>query len=472
MAITIRTGGNGSYKSAYTAWFSILPALKAGRVVVTNLEGMEPLHVIEERLNIQFPSSTKLIRIFSRSEVGIDLWQHFFCWCPLNSLIVIDECQDIFSKNVGFDGRKIKHRPLEEFLPHLPDWYSEFFHSRHVPVDMTTLKESEVDDLGCAEYDSQGRIIYPLTYNEGFMRHRKYNWDIELLSPDWQQIDSSIKACAEQAFFHKNRDKMFFAKRKPYIYQHPVNVTKPVIPTKKDAGLFTQKIPLEAHLLYKSTGTGAITKSGGLNPLFKSPKFLFTLFIIFSCMGYFCYVAFDLLSQNESPVSTNEPKTQTDSQVVQSGSVPSVKEDHQSIHDISGRGDHHSNSEQGRPTYVPVKEILYFEGLESAYLSGFHSAKKTVVVKGKSYVNREYDVIINIYASDGLYSVNQKYLEAVGVKFEVIHECLMILKQDDRKSLLTCEPSQPDGQIEEVETDFAQLEEKRSKSMTDNSYLM
>ena len=53
MAITIRTGGNGSYKSAYTAWFSILPALKAGRVVVTNLEGMQPLHIIEERLNIK-----------------------------------------------------------------------------------------------------------------------------------------------------------------------------------------------------------------------------------------------------------------------------------------------------------------------------------------------------------------------------------------------------------------------------------
>ncbi len=233
MAITIRTGGNGSYKSAYTAWFSILPALKAGRVVVTNLEGMEPLHVIEERLNIKFPSTSKLIRIFSRSEVGIDLWQHFFCWCPLNALIVIDECQDIFSKNVGFDGRKIKHRPLSDFLEHLPDWYKEFFDSRHVPVDMETLKESEIDDLGCAEYDEDGRIIYPLTYNEGFMRHRKYNWDIELLSPDWQQIDSSIKACAEQAFFHKNRDKMFFAKRKPYIYQHPVNVTKPVIPAKK-----------------------------------------------------------------------------------------------------------------------------------------------------------------------------------------------------------------------------------------------
>lgn len=63
MAITIRTGANGSYKSAYTAYFSIYQALKAGRTVVTNMEGMQPLAVIEERFNIQFPSTAKLFRI-------------------------------------------------------------------------------------------------------------------------------------------------------------------------------------------------------------------------------------------------------------------------------------------------------------------------------------------------------------------------------------------------------------------------
>ncbi|EGS66793.1 zot-like domain protein, partial [Vibrio cholerae BJG-01] len=38
------------------------------------------------------------------------------------------------------------------------------------------------------------------------MRHRKYNWDIHLLSPDWGQIDSAIRACAEECYFHKGRD--------------------------------------------------------------------------------------------------------------------------------------------------------------------------------------------------------------------------------------------------------------------------
>lgn len=209
MAITIRTGANGSYKSAYTAYFSIYHALKAGRTVVTNMEGMQPISVIEERFNIKFPSTAKLFRISSRDEAGLHLWTHFFCWCPIGALIVIDECQDIFSKNVGFEMKKVKYKPLSEFLSQssadglLPKDYEQFFNSRHTPADMSNLKESEVDDRGIAEYDADGRIIYPHSFNEGFMRHRKYDWDIELLSPDWKQIDSGIKACANQNFYHK-----------------------------------------------------------------------------------------------------------------------------------------------------------------------------------------------------------------------------------------------------------------------------
>ncbi|MGF1755820.1 toxin, partial [Vibrio makurazakiensis] len=112
MAITIRTGANGSYKSAYTAYFSIYQALKAGKVVVTNIEGMQPLKMIEKRFNIQFPTTSKLLRVSSRDAAGVHLWTHFFCWCPIGALIVIDECQDIFSKNIGFDMKKVTYQPV------------------------------------------------------------------------------------------------------------------------------------------------------------------------------------------------------------------------------------------------------------------------------------------------------------------------------------------------------------------------
>lgn len=466
--ITIRTGGNGSYKSAYTAWFEILPALKAGRVVVTNFEGMEPLEVIEERLGIKFPSSARLIRIFSRSEKGIFLWQHFFCWCPLNSLIVIDECQDIFSKNIGFDGRKIKYRPLEEFLPLLPDWYKEFFDSRHIPVDMSQLKESEIDDLGQAEYDESGRIIYPLTYNEGFMRHRKYNWDINLLSPDWLQIDSSIKACAEQAFFHKNRDKLSLYKRKPYIYQHSVQTSKPTIPKGKDPNLFSEKIPLEAHLLYKSTGTGVATKSGGVNTLFKSPRIIAFMAVGVLAIGYFIYGAMDLVFKDESSTATVEPQASVVSKDLQS--TVQTENSPQGSNSVSGSGSSNPVPEQNSLVFVPVTDVLYFDGLEKAYLSGFHRKIDTRMVNGKELRTNHFDVVINAYTTDGLYSLNSRYLDAVDVTFELLDECLAVLKAGELKTLITCEPSIQESQ--DTETDMASVTGERAMAMTENSFLM
>ena len=55
MAVYFRHGSNGSYKTAYAVWFEILPALRNGRVVVTNIEGMKPLEKIESLLGEKFP---------------------------------------------------------------------------------------------------------------------------------------------------------------------------------------------------------------------------------------------------------------------------------------------------------------------------------------------------------------------------------------------------------------------------------
>ncbi|MBL4829415.1 MAG: toxin [Aliivibrio sp.] len=467
--ITIRTGGNGSYKSAYTAWFTILPALKAGRVVVTNIEGMETLEVIQERLQIEFPPTAKIIRIFSRDGDGVFLWQHFFCWCPLDALIVIDECQDLYSKNIGFDFRKIKAKPLSDFLEFLPSDYEDFFHSRHLPVDMDNLKSSETDDRGRAEYDENGRIVYPNTFNEGFMRHRKYNWDIELLSPDWQQIDSSIKACAEQAFYQKSRDKFFLFRRKPFIFQHPVTCTKPVLPIKKSSNLFTQKVPVEAHLLYSSTGTGKSTKSGGLNIVFKSPKILIIILIGLFSMGYFIYGFINLFIEDESqnselavaPVVVEDATKDTVSTETISASVD----------DVRSSGDSGQVIKQVSSRFLPVTQVLYFEGLERAYITGFHGASIKTEAYGLTKTESNFDIVIKVYTKDGQYSINKKYLEIVDVDFELIDECLLILTHGNSKSMITCEPV-----IYEDETDNSIgdsfITADNEAAITENSYLL
>ncbi|MEZ9246772.1 zonular occludens toxin domain-containing protein [Vibrio lentus] len=436
MAITIRTGANGSYKSAYTAYFSIYQALKAGRTVVTNIEGMQPLAVIEERFNIQFPSTAKLFRISSRDESGVHLWTHFFCWCPIGALIVIDECQDIFSKNVGFDIRKVKYKPLSDFITQsprdglLPKDYERFFNSRYTPANMDELQDSEIDDRGIAEYDSEGRIIYPHSFNEGFMRHRKYDWDIELLSPDWKQIDSGIKACANQNFFHKGRDQFFWTKRNPYILKHDKSVSTPVIPKKKDVNLTNQKIPLDSFLLYKSTGTGSAKQQLAMNTLFRNPKAILVFLLSIFCLGYIIYDLSNRYFETTETVEETGQATSSTAVPKQSETLPSKNSE--ASRDVRSSGDSSKGTDKDSLSHVPIAEVLPFEGIKKAYVTGINFAIKRGAI--------EQHISIEVEALDGLYYVNENFLKAYNVTVDHIDDCLLKLNRGQLSKLITCKP--------------------------------
>ncbi|MEZ8366557.1 zonular occludens toxin domain-containing protein [Vibrio cyclitrophicus] len=446
MAITIRTGANGSYKSAYTAYFSIYQALKAGRTVVTNMEGMQPLAVIEERFNIQFPSTAKLFRISSRDESGVHLWTHFFCWCPIGALIVIDECQDIFSKNVGFDIRKVKYKPLSDFITQsprdglLPKDYERFFNSRYTPANMDELQDSEIDDRGIAEYDSEGRIIYPHSFNEGFMRHRKYDWDIELLSPDWKQIDSGIKACANQNFFHKGRDQFFWTKRNPYILKHDKSVSTPVIPKKKDVNLTNQKIPLDSFLLYKSTGTGSAKQQLAMNTLFRSPKAILVFLLSIFCLGYIIY---DLSNRYFETTETVEEA----GQATPAAAVPEQDEilaskSSETTRNVRSSGDSSKGTNKDSLSHVPIAEVLPFEGIKKAFVTGVNFSIKNGSI--------ERQVSIEVEALDGFYSVNENFLKAYDITYDRIDDCLLKLNRGQLSKLITCKPYAAAAALPEV----------------------
>ena len=174
MAVYFRHGSNGAYKSAYVVWFEILPALRAGRIVVTNVEGLKPLEEIEKILGEKFPVTAKLIRIFSRSETGVWLWQNWFNWMPCTALVVIDECQDLYTADVGFKREKSQAVPFENFKDKLPDGFNDLFHECWGKIDVDNLQPGDQDDIGEVETDEQGRILYPFNFYGAFMRHRKY----------------------------------------------------------------------------------------------------------------------------------------------------------------------------------------------------------------------------------------------------------------------------------------------------------
>ncbi|PAU35472.1 toxin [Vibrio coralliilyticus] len=439
MAIRIRTGANGAYKSSYVSYFTVLEALKAGRVVVTNIQGMAPLHIMEQRLDLKFPSTSKLIRISSKNERGLELWQYFFCWAPLGALIVIDECQDIFSPKVGFDIKKFRYRPLEEFLPMLPDGYEDFFNSRYVPVNMDELDPCDIDDCGHAEYDQDGRIIYPFTFNEGFMRHRHYNWDIELLSPDWKQIDSGIKACAEECFFHKGRDGFFWVKRKPYIFRHDKNVTTPTIPKGSHPNLTTQKIPLDAFLLYKSTTTGKAQSSGQMNIVFRSPKFIAICFLIIFGLGYMIYGISDLVtrySEEDTQQETTQVPPSNSSQTHQSGQAG--VQSNTSVSDSRNHDSPNASSSNPDARLAVLRNMLGMYDVQSLYYTGY-ATKRTD--KGFNFF-----VTLEAVTPLGTYHLNDSFLAANDIQFVHYDDCFLKLTKQAASLNVFCKPVQREPQ--------------------------
>ena len=98
MSVKIYHGPAGSYKTSSAVWFELLPALRAGRIVVTNVEGMYPLSYIEKALGEKFPASARLYRVSSQSDKGRRLWRSWFHWMPIGSFVLIDEVQDVYRR--------------------------------------------------------------------------------------------------------------------------------------------------------------------------------------------------------------------------------------------------------------------------------------------------------------------------------------------------------------------------------------
>lgn len=275
--ICIHHGPAGSYKSSSVVWFEILPALRAGRVVVTNVEGMYPLHIIEKQLGETFPETARLFRIFSQEEKLKGLWRRWFHWMPLGALVVIDEVQDVYTVDKSqWKESDLDLKPLSYYSEILPPELYKLSHETHLAFK-PSIDESTSDDTGKLALDENGLVIYPPTMNEAFMRHRKFNWDLHFATPDLTQVSKAVRAVAEQAISYKNNDWFFFNKRKPRLFKHD---PKRLLNPRKGDLVSTHKVPVDVHLLYKSTQTGQITKSGASAGIFSSTKVKLIFFVI------------------------------------------------------------------------------------------------------------------------------------------------------------------------------------------------
>lgn len=295
MASVIFHGDPGSYKTASAVWFEMLPALRSGRCVVTNIEGLFDLETIQKELGETFPDEAQLWRISTLNKTGENLMARWFHWLPAGALLLIDEVQNIYSDK--------DRKELTDFnvaLPGQPDTVDiisandlpEALRDYSISVVDDIKDDGYTDDLGLTERDNNGHIRYPLNIKDALMRHRKFNWDILVCTPDITKVHNLIRSVAEVAASHKSFDSvpLPYFQRRPRIHEH--NSLERGLSPKKGELVKRRKVPIDVHKLYKSTQTGKNNKSGkGASP-FKSGVFRFYLVLFLSCLAYLFYYAF------------------------------------------------------------------------------------------------------------------------------------------------------------------------------------
>lgn len=477
MAVYFRHGSNGSYKSAYAVWFEVVPALRAGRLVVTNIEGLKSLQGIEELLGEKFPASARLIRIFSRSEEGVKLWQSWFCWMPIGALVVIDECQDLFSADVGFKREKAQYIPVENFKDLLPPDFMDLFYSRWLPVPEDQRgDDGEEDDTGRTQYDDLGRLMYPFNFYGAFMRHRKYQWDVIMLTPDWTSIPTWVRGCAQEAYSHRSTD-TFFRKRKPRIFNHLPNSSKTAPTTKADyASCTSKKIPIDVFALYKSTGTGGFNESKADITLLKSPKFIISIVIGVSAFIYFIWSMSHVLFRDSSTssqevVETVESSSVSTTSVSKSSNSVGSSTSKTSVSDSGGVDNSSSGDKVSSKTPIAsnvkpfVALIPALEGVTAVYLTGVEIHYRENLKRDAMVGVREY--YFRLDSPSGSFYLRSNTLQRLGLSISYVDECLLAVALDNKINMITCPPNNKE-QAQNIESQLA----SRGEDMKNNSKMI
>ena len=418
MAAKIFHGAPGSFKSASAFWFEVLPALRSGRVVVTNIEGVLTKESIEIELDEVFPESADIWRLSSQTENGLFLWRRWFWWMPVKAFIIIDEVQDVFPNDAKvFRPEELDSKGIESIRTHLPEKF--YNHYKVAIADFKPdISEGISDDTGEIVLDENGDILYPKLMREANMRHRKYNWDIIYCTPEITEIHKLVRSVCEFAYFHKYNESLEFIpyfNRRPRIHEHSPKSTG--VPKKKDDPTKWRRVPVEVHKCYRSTSTGKTTKSGAINA-FRDPTFVAVITILFLSVGYFSWWAFI----KEGRASASFSSSIFRPTLGKSASSPITENNRVS----SSVNTVQNNNENGLSLNLPYHS-------NKIYMNGYQT-----VVLNKDRKYKEY--IFTLYSGDDEFSINSDDLHFFGISVEYINHCTVKLKDGDKSRIVHCAP--------------------------------
>ena len=431
MASKIYHGAPGSYKSSSAVWFDLLPALRNGRCVVTNVEGILDLESIEKVLGEKFPDSAQLWRFSTLNDTGHNIVSRWFHWLPVGALLLIDEVQNVYSDkdrtelkeyNVAL-GSEFTTSQIMSDVDSLPDDLRNY----SVSCLDDIVDDGYKDDLALSERDSNGHIRYPRNIKDALMRHRKFNWDILLCTPDIAKVHSLIRSVAETAVQHRSLDSfpLPYFQRRPRTFEH--NSQDKGSGAKKGDIIKRRKIPKDVFKLYKSTQTGKNNKSGvGASPI-ESNGFRFAVVLLLSILAYWIYFISGFFSDDEVavPIESVSPV-----QRVEETSVEVPKKT-----DISNSVDNSDSVDTQVFNPEPLEGYTFYS-TGSMVQNAYNRRGDTL-----SYISSESfnTVFVDVYQADEfMFSTDSNDLIRMGYDFSVLSDCVYRVTYADVSRVVIC----------------------------------
>jgi zona occludens toxin len=259
MTAVIHHGAPGSYKTFSIVQRVLIPALQAGRVVITNIRGFNSIDRIRDVLKIDIPDTAQIMYL-EPDDLGYQTLAKFFHWAPAGALIAMDEGQRVY--------------PLRD---------KRFDH-----LD----QESDIvicDAQGNALIDSEtgNPICRPSTLENAIDQHRHFNWDIYISTPNVSKIHSEIRKCVEWAYRHRDNSGLLpWYKNSWTEFRHDAEQNGKSV-SHYSGSPKRYKADPKIFGCYQSTATGTAKTTNENISIFRDPKLRMFGLVFFISLAFF-----------------------------------------------------------------------------------------------------------------------------------------------------------------------------------------
>lgn len=401
MAIKIHHGPNGSFKTSGAIQDDLIQAILEGRYIVTNIRGL----TLDRVLTVfpDAPSTLQVVNLSMESSEDLARMRSWFMWVPAGAFLIFDETQILFPKA----------------------WRDSDLRQFDFPGGLEAAKEAD----------------RPTGWLDAWTRHRHWNWDVVLTTPNIRYIRDEIRLTCEKAYLHANLALLgsTFKKLLRKDYKEAMHDAQENRPTSGETIVQLKRIEPRTFALYESTATGSTRETTAGLSLFSSPKLLIGLACIALAIGYaFNSGGVSILTCGINCHADKAVEKAAPVAVSGSSSAPRAVAD-------KPRAD------------LQVSDLAHpFDGLTfviRAAVSGFHNERSRDLT------------IFDLVDEEGLsFRQTGDQLRALGYRVVIRNECYIELSRDAWKGSATCARV---DQLARAEA-FAQAEADRIKSKESN----